>query len=250
MLSSHKELIMNKHLIVSLLTGTTVLLCGIAQEQQRPTPPQAEGIGAQCPMRQKQEGFGQQQQCPMHQQQGGMNQQGQTMRGPMSEVPGQMPLMRGMANQGRQTPGEPTPRRLFADPVALKEAGATDEQMQTFRKFMQEQRLKQVDMRAAIEKAELTLQMLESDEKSKEDDLLKATEKVSQAQAEMLKQETLMKIKVKEIFGEEVVKKLFEANQKKQTQRPQIQQGQGERQGQQRQGIAPRVQAPSTPDAK
>lgn len=246
---------MNQHLIVSLVAASTAVLCCISQEEpnqrqnfQRPVQPNnAPGVqmNQQRPV---QEGMGGQ--CPMHQQQGGMNQQGATMRGPMSEVPGQMPLMRGMANQGRQTPGEPTPRRLFADPEALKAAGATDEQIQTFRKFMQEQRLKQVDMRAAIEKAELTLQMLESDEKSKEDDLLKATEKVSQAQAEMLKQETLMKIKVKEIFGEAVVKKLFEANQKKQIQRPQIQQGQGERQSQPRQGNAPRAQAPSAPVEK
>lgn len=240
---------MNKHLIVSLLAGTAAVLCGIAQEQQRPTPPQAEGIGAQCPMRQKQEGGGQQQ-CPMHQQQGGMNQQGQTMRGPMSEVPGQMPLMRGMANQGRQTPGEPSPRRLFADPVALKEAGATDEQLLAFKTFMKEQRMKQIDLRAAIEKAELALQLLEAEAKSDEATLLKATDDISKAQAELLRQETLMKTKVKTIFGEEVVKKLFEANQKKQIQRPQMQQGQGERQGRQQQGNAPRAQAPSVPETK
>jgi hypothetical protein len=66
----------------------------------------------------------------------------------------------------------------------------------------------------------------------------------------MFRQETLMKTKTKSIFGEAVIKKLFEANQKKQIPRPQIQQGQGERQGQQRQGTAPRGQAPSTPDSK
>ena len=240
---------MNKHLIVSLLAGTTAVLCGIAQEQQRPTPPQPEGMGPQCPMRQKQEGAAQQP-CPMHQQQGGMNQQGQTMRGPMSEVPGQMPQMRGMANQGRQTLGEPTPRRLFADPVALKEAGATEEQVLAFKTFMKEQRMKQIDLRASVEKAELALQLLEAEPKSDEATLLKATDDISKAQAEMLRQETLMKTKVKSIFGEEVVKKLFEANQKKQIQRPQSQQGQGERQGREPQGNAPRVQAPLAPDAK
>jgi hypothetical protein len=246
---------MNKHLIVSLLAASTAVCCGIAQDEpnqrqnfQRPLQ-QNNAPGAQMnQQRPLQEGMGGQ--CPMHQQQGGMNQQGATMRGPMSEVPGQMPLMRGMANQGRQTPGEPTPRRLFADPEALKAAGATDEQLLAFKTFMKEQRMKQIDLRASVEKAELALQLLEAEPKSDEADLLKATEKVSQAQAEMLKQETLMKIKVKEIFGEEVVKKLFEANQKRQSQRPQIQQGQGERQVQQRQGNAPRAQAPSAPVEK
>lgn len=246
---------MNKHLIVSLVAGTTAVLCGIAQEQpdrrqnfsrknQQDKPPE-EQTNQQRPMRPPQEGM--EGQCPMHQQQGGMNQQGQ-QRGPLSEVPGQMPQMRGMANQGRPTPGEPPPRRLFADPEALKAAGATDEQIQNFRKFMQEQRLKQVDLRAAVEKAELTLQILESDEKSKEDDLLKATEKVSQGQAEMLKQETLMKIKVKEIFGEEVVKKLFAASQKKQAQQPQG--ADEQRQGQQRKGQGQRPQPPADPMEK
>ena len=245
---------MNKTLIVSLLAGTTAVLCGIAQDEpnqrqnfQRPAQ-QSQTPGAQmnqqCPMQAGKGG-----QCPMHQQQGGMNQQG-PQRGPMSEVPGQMPLMRGMANQGRPTPGEPTPRRLFADPVALKEAGATDEQLLAFKTFMKEQRMKQIDLRAAVEKAELGLQLLEAEPKSDEATLLKATDDISKAQAELLRQETLMKTKVKTIFGEEVVKKLFEANQKKQIQRPQIQQGQGERQGRQPQGNAPRMQAPSTPDVK
>jgi hypothetical protein len=158
--------------------------------------------------------------------------------------------MRGMANQGRQTSGEPSPRRLFADPVALKEAGATDEQLLAFKTFMKEQRMKQIDLRASLQKAELALELLEAEPKSDEATLLKATDDISKAQAELLRQETLMKAKVKSVFGEEVVKKLFEANQKKQIQRPQIQQGQGERQGQQHQGIAPRMQAPLAPDAK
>ena len=223
---------MNKHLIVSLVAGTTALLCGIAQEQ----PDRRQNFSRKN-----------QQNTPPEEH---VKQQGQ-QRGPLSEVPGQMPKMRGIENQGRQMPGEPPPRRLFADPEALKAAGATDEQLQTFRKFMQEQRLKQVDMRATVEKAELTLQILESDEKSKEDDLLKATEKVSQAKAEMLKQETLMKIKVKEIFGEAVVKKVFEASQKKQVQRTQQPQGPDEqRQGQQRKGPGQRPQPPADPVEK
>jgi hypothetical protein len=254
---------MNKTLIVSLLAGSTALLSSIAQDEpnqrlnfQRPAQ-QSQTPGAQtnqqCPMQAGKGG-----QCPMHQQQGGMNQQGPQrdmnqqgpQRGPMSEVPGQMPLMRGMANQGRPTPGEPTPRRLFADPAALKEAGATDEQLLAFKTFMKEQRMKQIDLRAAIEKAELALQLLEAEPSSDEATLLKATDDISKAQAELLRQETLMKTKVKTIFGEEVVKKLFEANQKKQIQRPQIQQGQGEHQGRQPQGNTPRAQAPSAPDAK
>lgn len=210
---------MNKQLIVSLLAGTTAVLCGIAQEPQRPTPPQPEGMGRQCPMRQKQEGVGQQQ-CPMCQQQKGLEKQC-PMRGPMSEAPGQMPLMRGMANQGRQTPGEPTPRRLFADPEALKTAGATEEQILAFKTFMKEFRMKQIDLRASVEKAELAFQLLESDPKSDEATLLKATDDISNAKAEMLRQETLMKTKTKAIFGEDVIKKLFGANQKKQIQCPQ-----------------------------
>ncbi|MEI7948046.1 MAG: hypothetical protein WCJ02_15200 [bacterium] len=246
---------MNKHLFVSLLAGTTSVLCGIAQDEpaqrqiiQRPAL-QNNAPGAQMNQQRPMQG-GMGVQCPMHQQQGGMNQQCPMMRGPMSEVPGQMPLMRGMANQGRQTPGEPTPRRLFADPVALKEAGATDEQLLAFKTFMKEQRMKQIDLRASIQKAELALELLEAEPKSDEATLLKATDDISKAQAELLRQETLMKTKVKSIFGEEVVKKLFEANQKKQIQRPQIPQGQGERQGRQPQGNAPGAQAPSGPDAK
>jgi len=235
---------MNKQLIVSVLAGTTAILCGLAQEQpdrrqdfNRQNPPnngpdrQMDQQRPGCPM---QGGMGGQ--CPMRQQQDGMDQQG--------------PQMRGMANQGRQMPGEPTPRRLFADPAALKAAGATDEQIQAFRKSMQDFRMKQIDLRANVEKAELNMQMLESDPKSDEVTLLKATDEVSKARAELLRQETLMKTKPKSIFGEEIVMKLFESSQKKQSQRPQPPQGGGDRQGQKRQGACPRAQSPAGPAQK
>lgn len=221
---------MNNQLILSLLAGTSLALCSTAQEEQvrrqnfQRTQPsgneQGQTLNQQRPLRPQPEGI--QGECPMHGRQSGQEGQGPMMRGPLSEAPGQMPLMRGMANQGQQMPGEPSPRRLFANPEALKAAGATDEQIQTFRKFMLEQRLKQIDLNAAVEKAQLKLQILESDPSSDEATMLKATEEVSKAQAEQLRAETLMKTKPKSIFGEEVVKKLLENSQRRQP--PQMQQ--------------------------
>ena len=109
--------------------------------------------------------------------------------------------------------------------------------------------------KAAVEKAQLKLENLEADPATDEATLLKATEEVSKAQAEQLRAETLMKAKPKAIFGEEVVKKLFEASQKRQgLPQQQPQQGMGvERQGQRRQagqGSDNRPQQPPAPEEK
>jgi hypothetical protein len=80
--------------------------------------------------------------------------------------------------------------------------------------------MKEIDLRAAVEKAELGLQILEGNSKSSEEELLKATENLSKARAEQLKHETLTKIQVKKILGEEALKKIHAGAQRRQGQPP------------------------------
>jgi Spy/CpxP family protein refolding chaperone len=101
-------------------------------------------------------------------------------------------------------------RKPFLNPQRLKEAGATEQQLAALKAFANEQQLKQVDLRATAEKAELTLDQLMSGETVDEKAALKAADALTQARAEIFKLEISSKLKMKEILGAEVQKKLRE----------------------------------------
>lgn len=108
---------------------------------------------------------------------------------------------------GREFPRGPAP---LPNPQLLKEAGATDQQIETLKKLEDERLLKQVDLKAAAEKAELTFGQLMRDEKAEEAAVLKAADALSQARAEIFKSEIASQLKVRATLGNEVMKKLHE----------------------------------------
>jgi Spy/CpxP family protein refolding chaperone len=145
----------------------------------------------------------------------------------------------GMMQRGGPGPGMEIGRKPFLNPQRLKEAGATEQQLAALKAFANEQQLKQVDLRATAEKAELALEQLMSNETVDEKAALKAVDALSQARAEIFKLEVSSKLKMKEILGAEVQKKLREMGP------PEGMQRQGR--GPQAEGRQPRKDAPPPP---
>ena len=100
---------------------------------------------------------------------------------------------------------------LMPDPEHAKQAGATDQQIEAFKTFAFEQQTKLIDLRAAVEKAELALNHLMKSEAVDEKAALKAADALSQARGELFKQEIAEQVKVREILGADVLKKLHSA---------------------------------------
>ena len=112
-----------------------------------------------------------------------------------------------MQRGGRGPEGGP---RGLPDPKRLKEAGATDQQLEALKKFEDEQALKRIDQKAAVEKAEVTFQQLMRSETVDESAAFKAADALSQARAEVFKAEVASQLKVRTILGAEVLKKMRE----------------------------------------
>jgi len=116
----------------------------------------------------------------------------------------------GGMQRGGPGPGMEIGRKPFLNPQRLKEAGATEQQLSALKTFANEQQLKQIDLRATAEKAELTLEQLMSGETVDEKAALKAADALSAARAEIFKLEISSKLKMREILGADVEKKLRE----------------------------------------
>lgn len=177
----------------------------------------------------------------------GPRDEGQCMRPPCAGQDGGCMRRGGPGQEGGQCmmqrggpgPGMEIGRKPFLNPQRLKEAGATEQQLAALKAFANEQQLKQVDLRATAEKAELALEQLMSSEAVDEKAALKAVDALSQARAEIFKMEVSSKLKMKEILGAEVQKKLREMGP------PEGMQRQGR--GPQAEGRQPRKDAPPPP---
>jgi len=90
----------------------------------------------------------------------------------------------------------------------LEQLGASEEQVTALQDLQYTQRKAGIELRAAVEQAELELQhaMKEGDEKA----AMKAVDKVTSARGELLKQEISTRLKVREILGEDLLRKLEE----------------------------------------
>jgi Spy/CpxP family protein refolding chaperone len=96
------------------------------------------------------------------------------------------------------------------NPEAAKQAGATDQQIEALKTFVFEQRIKRVDLQAAAEKADLALDHLMQSETVDEKAALKAADALTSARGELFKQDISSRVKVREILGDAVLKKLHE----------------------------------------
>ena len=179
-----------------------VLLSGAAWAQaerpQRPGGPRGEGPDA----------------CPDGAVRERMEQRERMGRGG-PEAGGERPQMReGRGPQGMGG-GRPDGARGFGpgamlNPVRLKEAGVTEQQLAALRKVVEEEQLKRVDLKASVEKAEIAFEQLMRGEAVDTAAALKAADALSQARAESFKAEIANQLKVREVLGAEVLKKLRE----------------------------------------
>ena len=123
-------------------------------------------------------------------------------RGPGAE--GRCPMMR------REGFGPENGPKGLPDLKRLKEAGATDQQLEALKKFEDEQQLKRIDLKSAVEKAEVTFQQQMKSETLDEAATLKAADALSQARAEAFKEGVAAQLKARTILGADVLKKLHE----------------------------------------
>lgn len=110
--------------------------------------------------------------------------------------------------------------RGLPDPKRLKEAGATEEQLTALRKAREASQLKRIDLKAAVEKAELALAIQMKETAVDEKAALKAADALNQARGELFKLEISEQLKTHEILGTEVMKKLCERAPQDQRARP------------------------------
>ena len=138
----------------------------------------------------------------------------------------------GLQRGGRGPEGGP---RGLPGPQRLKEAGATEQQLEALKKFEDEQQLKRIDQKAAAEKAEVAFQQLMRSETVDEAAVLKAADALSQARAEAFKADIASQLKVRAILGADVLKKMREMGPPEGMGRPgrgPLPEGQGQGQGQ------------------
>lgn len=130
----------------------------------------------------------------------------------------------GGSNAKRQNPRPPqTP-----SPEQLKKAGATDAQIQALSDLDFSQQGKRIDLQARIEKAELTLGHLLQAASVDETAVLDATDVLTSAQGEMFKLEISSQLKVRQMLGEELLRKLREMGPPPQMSQPPRAREQGE----------------------
>jgi len=96
------------------------------------------------------------------------------------------------------------------DVERAKQAGATEQQLEALKAFVFEQQVKRIDLQAAVDKAELALERLMKSETMDEKAALKAADALTQARGELFKLGIADRVKVGEILGTEVLKKMHE----------------------------------------
>ena len=126
---------------------------------------------------------------------------------------------RGRPDMG---PGAPQPERMMGpggqrggppampDAAGVRKAGASDQQAQAFTEAMFEQQAKHIDLQAAADKANLTLDHLLKAPSADEKAVMQAVDALNQARGELFKLDVAAKLKIKQILGDEVLRKLHE----------------------------------------
>jgi hypothetical protein len=97
---------------------------------------------------------------------------------------------------------------MVPDPERARQAGATDQQIEALGALAFEQRIKQIELRAAVEKADAALDHLMNNETVDEKAALQAADALIQARGELFKLELTSRVKVRGLLGADVLKKL------------------------------------------
>ena len=201
---------MKKSQVLGVMMGAA-LACGTALAQaEGPQGPGPRGDRPDGPRRES-EGRGR------------MQRQGPSEEGfcpAMRQERGREGMERPQMRPDGPGPGMEMGRKPFLNPKRLKEAGATEQQLEALKKFADEQQFKRIDLQAAVEKAELSLEQLMRSETVDEKAAFKAVDALSQARTEVFKLEVGSKLKMREILGAEVEKKLREMGPPEGVERP------------------------------
>ncbi len=115
----------------------------------------------------------------------------------------------------RQGPGlSRGPRRHHGPPPItrqlekLKELGVSDDQIQVLKDLEYEMGLERVDLKAGVEKAELSLRQQMESEAPDHEAVLELVEELNTARGEMFRSHIEMQLKVREVVGADVIQKL------------------------------------------
>lgn len=112
--------------------------------------------------------------------------------------------------------------RLAIEPGSdrMREAGATEQQIQILEAFMFEQRMKLIDLRAASEKAEMSMEHLLRGGSADDEAILQAVDALNQARGAVFKTDIESRLKIKQVLGEEILRKLRDQGPPNRPQRP------------------------------
>ena len=157
--------------------------------------------------------------------------QGGGVERPKDERGVQRPPMQAMHPQG---PGR----------EQLKQAGATDAQIQSVMDAEFEMQKKRIDLQAAVDKAQLTLEHLLQATTTDEKAVMQAVDAVNQARDEMFKMEIASRLKMKQLLGDATLQKLQE-----QIRPPMMMQAPGRAMGPDAAERSPRDEGPRAPRA-
>jgi len=130
-------------------------------------------------------------------------------RGPQGMMGRQQGMQQGM-QRGPQGPGTQMGRKSFLNPERLKAAGVKEEQLPALKAFADAQQVKRIELKAEVDKAQLALKQVMSNESADEKAAFEALDRLNKARTDAVKQGISAKFKVREILGPEVARKLRE----------------------------------------
>jgi hypothetical protein len=100
------------------------------------------------------------------------------------------------------------PAMMPPSPEGMRNAGATEQQVQALEEFMFDQQMKRIDLRAAVEKADLALERLLRAAHPDEQAVMQAVDVLNEVRGELFKLDVTAGIKVKQTLGDEILRKL------------------------------------------
>jgi len=113
--------------------------------------------------------------------------------------------------RGLQREGGPGPQ--WNDPQLAQRVGISAEQRTKVEALMQEHRLKRIDLNAALQKAQVTLEPLVNAEQPDENKILAQMDRVAQAQAEMQKDEMRQQLEIRRVLTPEQWRRMQQERQ-------------------------------------
>ena len=100
------------------------------------------------------------------------------------------------------------PTQLVNDPQMAERLGLSADQKKKVEAATQEHRLKRIDLNAALQKAQITLEPLINAEQPNENQILSQIDRVTQAQAELQKDEMRLQLELRRVLTTEQWRRL------------------------------------------